>query len=318
MSATTWLNTAAAVLAVAAAAAIGANGATAGDPRGPATVDASGANGATLGGAITDSGGHVTRVRAFQRILSGSSVTDRLLLELCEPDRVIAFTAYGAEHSPFAHQYAGKITTVTAGDVERIVALKPDLYLTTSFGDPGKLARLREAGVEVFDLGDTRGVESLLASARTVAALIGHPERGERFAKNFARRFDHIAARIAPAERRRAIYLALYADQFFGGAAGTSYHDVLTHAGLVDAAAERYSNWPQYSTEQVVALDPEVIVTKPGMRATLCGRAVLSTLKACRPGGVIVEVANDLLDDPGPSMQEAAETVFAAVYGDQR
>jgi iron complex transport system substrate-binding protein len=266
---------------------------------------------------ISDAGGQKVKIRSFRRIVSGSSVADRLLVELCEPDRIVAFTGYGAAHSFFGYQYAGRARVPGNDGIEALVALEPDLFITNSLGDTARLARIREAGIQVFDLGEMRGLESLLASAQAVAILVGHPERGTRFVEGFSRRFDHIAAGIRPDERRRGIYLSLYGNQIFGGSTGTSYHDVLTHAGLIDAAAGHFANWPQYSPEQILILDPEVIVTKPGMRGAICERAPFQKLRACHDG-LVVEISGELLDDPGPTMQEAAEQIVAAVYGGSR
>ncbi len=303
MSATSWLNGAAALAAVVLAAAVG-GGYRAMDRAAAAPIDGD--------REIADASGHVTRVRDFRRIVSGSALADRLLLELCEPDRVVALSAYGAAHAPINWPYAGK-KWIEVGDVEAILALKPDLVITHSFGMPAKLARLREAGVQVFDLGEARGLDTLLANARMIGALVGHRERGERWAASFARRFERIAADVPAASRKRAIYLAVYNSQFFGASTGSSYHDVLTHAGLIDAAADHYTGWPQYSAEQVLLLDPEVIVTKTGMRDAICAQSLLSRLAACRTHHVI-ELAADWLDDPGPAMQDVAEQIAAAIY----
>jgi iron complex transport system substrate-binding protein len=265
-------------------------------------------------GTVTDATGQALPARPFRRIASASTVADRLLIELCEPDRVVAFSAYGVGHSPWAHQYAGRSQITSLADLEGILALKPDLLLVNNYGSPAAVTRLREAGVAVFDLGEMRGLATLLANMRSVAALLGHPERGERFVTAFRRRFERVAAGLDPARRRRGLYLSIYGTKLFGATTGTSHHDVLVHAGLIDAAAKVYDHWPQYTPEQVLALDPEVIVTKPGMALLVCRSAGLDRLRVCKHGA-IVEVPGEILDDPGPPILDAAEWLFAAVYG---
>jgi iron complex transport system substrate-binding protein len=236
-------------------------------------------------------------------------VADDLLVELCEPDRIVAFTAYGAA-SPVGYRYGGKSQVASEQDAEGILALKPDLFLTNNIGPSANLSPLRSSGVEVFDLGEMRGLSTFLANARTIATLIGHPERGERFAASFARRFDHVAAGSDARLRKRGLYLSGYGGQLFGGTTGTSYHDVLVHAGLVDAAAGTFTNWPQYSAEQILTLDPDVLVTKPGMKDLLCRGSGLDGLKACA-NGAIIEVPAEIIDDPGALMLDAAELIHA-------
>jgi iron complex transport system substrate-binding protein len=262
---------------------------------------------------VIDAGGRAVAVRPFRRIASTSVVADALLLELSEPDRILALSAYGAKHVPYRYRYEGRALIEDERSAEGILALKPDLFLFQSAGAPAQLPMLRGAGIETFDLGDTRGVASFLTNARTVAALLGHPERGEQFARSFVRRISRVAEDIAADDRRRGLYLVVYGDQLYGGAAGTSYHDVIERAGLIDAAAG-YRNWPQYSPEQVLTLNPEVIVTKTGMKEVLCRMAGLARLSACGKG-MLVEMDPDVIDDAGLLMLDAAEQIHDRVYG---
>ena len=245
------------------------------------------------------------------RIVSASTVADVLLLELCAPERIIAVTALSADGAA-AHRFQGLATIRSLDDVEAIVALRPDLLITHNVADPRRAERVRAAGPRVLDLGTLEGRASLGEDARTIGALCGSPEAGQRWALAFERRMDAVARDIPADARRNAIYLSIWGDRFLGGTVGSSYHDVLEAAGLVDAAADNHRGWPAYAVEQILELDPDVIVTRDGMADVLCGHPVLSRLRACPDA--MVEVDQDLLDDPGPGMLEAAETIRAAVY----
>lgn len=288
------VNGAAVALALAASIALAARTRPPTDDRGPAIEDATGAR---------------VAVRGYRRIASASTVADRLLLELCEPSRVIAVTSASAS-GPDGYRYAGRAPIARLDDVERIAVLAPDLVLVHNVADARRVERLRDAGLTVFDLGPLRGVASLPDDARRVATLCGAPERARPWIRTFQRRLSAIARDVPAEDRRGAIYLAEYAGHLYGGARGTSFHDVLTYGGLRDAAAG-YEGWPQYSVEQMLALDPELIVTRRGMRRTVCAR--VPSLGACRRRDV-VEIDGALLDAPGPGILEAAEAVHAAVY----
>jgi ABC-type Fe3+-hydroxamate transport system substrate-binding protein len=114
--------------------------------------------------------------------------------------------------------------------------------------------------------------------------------------------------------RRSAIYVSVYGDRLFGGTTGTNYHDVLTSAGLNDVAAARFRDWPQYGAEDLLGLNPDLFVTKPGMRRLLCAQPGLDHLRACQSAGGFIELPGTLLDDPGPELLDASEAVFAAAY----
>jgi iron complex transport system substrate-binding protein len=267
---------------------------------------------------VADANGHIVPVRRYARIASVSSTADAILLALLEPERIHALSDYGRAHSDEAHRYGARSSIVGLHQLEQLVDEKVDLLLMNHLRSPSELARTREAGIQAFNLGEMRGLSTLIPNIHAVAALVGEPERGRRFADKLVRRMRMVAADIPPERRKRALYVSAYANQIFGGAPGTSYHDVIVHAGLIDVAEGRYEGWARYDPEQLVVLDPELIVANEGTSQGLCRIGGLERLRACQNGGAgIVTLPTDLLGDPGPRMLEASETLRSVVYGDR-
>lgn len=250
----------------------------------------------------------------YRRIVSASTVSDGMLLALSEPERVLRFTRYSAEKSVFRYRFAGKGATTSLVDVEPLVALEPDLVLIHNIGSAERVARLREAGLTVFDFGSMQGLRTLLPNLRVLGALLGRPERGEQVAARFERRMANVAATVPEGERPDAIYLGIHGDKVYGGTDGSSYHDVLSAAGLHDVAAAHFDGWPTLTSEQLIALNPEVVVTTRGMERSLCRHPGLHRIRACQPGGQVVGVDRTLIGAPGLDMLEAAEEVYEAVH----
>jgi iron complex transport system substrate-binding protein len=265
--------------------------------------------------ALLDATGSAVPIAAYARIASGSLLADPLLLELCEPARIVAFSGR-APRVRDSHRYAGKPHVDATRRMEEVIALAPDLVLVNSLGEHAWVNRLRESGLTVFDLGPMWGLETFLRNVMMVGLLVGRPDAARDIAWRFEARLNAVASHLAPEQRRKALYVGVFGNQMFGGTRGSSYHDVLTHAGLLDAAAERFQGWPTYNPELLLTLDPEVIVSTPGARSSLCGRAELSRLRACGPAGRFVEIDSELASDAGFGMLEAAEQIHAAVYGD--
>ena len=211
--------------------------------------------------ALLDAGGHPVARHDYRRIVAGSTVADELVLALCEPDRIAGFTRYSTETAPHGFRFAGRPTHDGLRNVEQIVALRPDLVVTHGLGNAQVIARLREQGIAVFDMGEMRGLRTLIGNVHELAWLLGDETRGDDYAQRFAQRMAGVARGLAESERKRALYVAVYGDKLYGGTLGTSYHDVLVAAGLVDVAAGRYRDWPAYTAEDLLALDPEWIVT---------------------------------------------------------
>lgn len=267
--------------------------------------------------AIPDAAGHLVPLRHYQRIVSTNLVTDRLLVELCEPTRILAISRAAAERKRDGFRYQGMTTVDGFGPAEAMVALQPDLVLTNSFGSPGSAERLRSAGIEVFDLGELRGKRSLSYVALGLGELLGVPERAQRLVQDFTNRLRRVSADLGTRMPIRAMYLSTLGPDLQGGTRGTSYHDILVAAGLIDVAATNYRDWPAYAAEQVLALAPEIIVTRQGFAEGICKYPGMDHAPPCRGQGRIVELPGELLDEPGLAMLEAAETLYDLVYGAQ-
>lgn len=269
------------------------------------SMAAVGAGGGAAPQAKTD-GASFTR---YRRIASASTVADPLLRDLCPADRLIAVSALSRE-GPQGHRYAGLTAIPSLEALEQIIGLSPEVLVVSNVGDARRVARLREAGIEVIDLGPPTGLASLKDDIRAVGELCGRPDAAKELASTLEARLERVAPE-GEAPRPRAVYVTAYGGRYYGGTQGSSYHDVLRYAGLDDAAAARFSGFPQYTVEQLLALDPDVLVTKTGMGASLCADEALSRLKACPDG--VVEVEEAYLDDPGLGMLTAAERIAAAL-----
>ena len=105
----------------------------------------------------------------------------------------------------------------------------------------------------------------------------------------------------------------MYGRDIYGGTVGTSYHDVLTAAGLIDVAATRHTGWPKLSLEDVIALNPEVLVLSSGSASALRVLPGVAALRAVTDGQLLV-LDDGLLEDAGPGMLDAAEALFALAY----
>ena len=126
---------------------------------------------------------------------------------------------------------------------------------------------------------------------------------------------SYSSARNPLQKRRTAIYVTSMNKQLYGGTVGSSSHDVIRHAGLRDAAAGKFEEWPSYSAEQLLQMDPDHILTRRASGAGLCRHPGLDRLRVCKEPWRIITLEDTLLSHPGPRMLEAAEQVYDAVYG---
>lgn len=263
---------------------------------------------------VRDARGSELLVRPWQRIASLDLVSDELLGHLVEPDRIVAVSRWA--QGPEAWRHSGKMRLDGLNDLEAVLRLKPDLVLVSTFGgETDRIQRLRDGGLAVFDLGPAGGMHELTCNLRRIATLVGASERGERLASQLERRMAAVAARLPATQlRHRALVLTPVTDQVYGGTTGSSFHDILVSAGLLDAAAGRFAEpWPRIGAEAALALDPDLIVTRQGATAELVRIPGFERLRAVQAGAV-VELPVELFDSPGLSMLDAAELLHSKAY----
>ncbi|MAQ18485.1 MAG: hypothetical protein CMN30_27260 [Sandaracinus sp.] len=264
-------------------------------------------------GSVEDATGTAVPVARYARVASGTTLGDQILDAILEPERLVAVTGESLRSSETPWRHAGRETIEDLADLETLIALAPEVLVVSNVAEARRVARLREAGLRVFDIGSASGVDAVVATAADLGRLVGAPERGEQLGARFRERMNAIADADGP--RPGGVYVGAWGNQLFGGAAGTSYHDVLTAAGLRDVAADAgHRGWPRYDTEQLLGMDPDWLVVPAGTAGDLCEREAFAPLRACRSGQVAA-IDDRLLGDPGLGMLPAAEALHQRVFG---
>ncbi|MGF1510056.1 MAG: ABC transporter substrate-binding protein [Myxococcota bacterium] len=266
--------------------------------------------------AIVDARGRLVPVKAYERILSLNPVSDHILLELIEPERLVGVTRYTLDTHPERWRFGQRPGFVSSKGVERVLDLRPDLVVISKYADEAFMARLRETQIHVFDLGELLGVETTVDNIRTLSKLLGIPARGVRLERDYVRNLKALEQALEGRERPPGIYLSVYGGSLFGGTRNTSYQDLLYFGGVKDMApAHGFAGWPQYSAEEIIAIDPPLVVTPGGFAATICRHAVLERIAACQPGGRVLELPEKNHGDPGLGLVNAAQDLQRLVFG---
>ncbi|MFM5907766.1 MAG: ABC transporter substrate-binding protein, partial [Novosphingobium sp.] len=113
-------------------------------------------------------------------LVSLNPCTDAILAEVADPAQILAISAWSHDPASSSMDTAqARRFASTNGSVEEVLALKPDLVIDGNFTPPATRAAFGKLGLrlEAFPIAST--VEASRAQVRQLAALAGHPERGE-------------------------------------------------------------------------------------------------------------------------------------------
>lgn len=264
---------------------------------------------------IVDARGHSVPIQSYQRIVSLMTVADSILLEMVSPQQLVAITAHTHKTHPLGYRFGDRVSLSSSKNLEAVLQLSPDLVVVSRFADEAYMTRLREQGIVVFDLGEMRGVHDTLRQIQWLSSLLNLPERGKRIANNYIRNLKALEQATELLEKPSGIYLNIHGDQFFGGTDGSSYADLLHYGGVIDLAAQQgFKGWPQYNVEQLMKLDPPLIITAPGRQKMICEHTLLSRLSACKSKEAIIELPSGFLNDPGLGLVYAAQSLQTSIH----
>lgn len=250
-----------------------------------------------------------------ERIVCLTEETVETLYLLGEDHRIVGVSGY-AVRPPQVRREKPRISAFTSANLEKILALEPDLVLAFSDLQAEIAADLARAGIAVY-LFNQRDVPGCLAMMRTLGALVGASDKAERLASGYEARLAQASAH-APAERPK-VYFEEWDEPMIAGIGWVS--DLIEAAGGTDvfrtksrgkAARDRF-----VSLDEVIAAAPDIIL------ASWCGKKVNVGHIRQRPGweaipavanGRIHEIKSPLILQPGPAaLGDGFDAVRAAL-----
>ncbi len=145
-------------------------------------------------------------------------------------------------------------------DIERLIALRPDLVLAWQSGNsPLQVGRLERLGVRVF-VTEARALADIPRIVRLVGALAGSAEVAEAHARQFENEIADLRKRYA-AERRVALFLEIWHKPLLSVNGRHLISDALRLCGGRNVFAAAKALTPLVSREQILDARPEAIVT---------------------------------------------------------
>ncbi len=257
--------------------------------------------------AVTDFQGQSVLISTRpQRIVSIGPSNTEFLFALGAAGRVVGVDDFSDE--PSEAKTKEKVGGVKP-NVEKIVALRPDLVVSVKISD-GSLQRIAAQSVVVLVV-DPQGASDVARTATLLGRAIGAD--GEKLARSIQDGVDAVKAKAGTLPKRRVYHEIDASDpnKLFTVGPGSFIHDLIEIAGGTNVAASAGTPYPQLSPEQVVRADPEVIVfTSFGVTAAQIaarpGWSVITAVKNRR----IVKVEGSLMDRPGPRLAQAAEAYY--------
>jgi len=264
---------------------------------------------------FTDDSGRLIKIPAkLDRIVSLAPNLTEIIFALKEGNHLAGdtdFCDYPAEASQKPH-VGGPMNP----NLEEIVKLRPDVILATSINRRETVAALDRLGLPVY-VTDPQSVDQMIASVERIGSVLGAEKSATLLAGNLRMRLAEIDRRLARTSPTRVLFV-VWTNPLISIGRGTFIADALRRAGA-RSIIETDTEWPHVSLEEIVRLQPEVIVFAAARSEdTQRELAALRTAPGWRDvealhRGSVVSVS-DAINRPAPRMVDAVEQLARSLH----
>lgn len=193
-------------------------------------------------------------------IVSLNPCTDAILAEVADPAQLLAVSHYS--HDPRATSMPladARRFRATGGTVEEVLALDPDVVVGSSFMAPATRGALDRLGMRVETVGIATTVADSVEQVRALAAIAGHPERGEALVGRIEAALD-TALDTARGDGPPAAAILWQPGGIVPGQ-GELVSELMRRAGFTNQSAARgFAQADYLSLERLLADPPRVLL----------------------------------------------------------
>ncbi|MEJ2031825.1 MAG: cobalamin-binding protein [Deltaproteobacteria bacterium] len=264
---------------------------------------------------IDTAGRRVKVVDHPQRVIAlAPNITD-LIYSLGQEAKLKGMTRYS--NRPTAVRQLPKVGSYTHLDLERIVALRPDLCLAIRDGNPKHTVdQLTAMGIAVYVI-DPRNLTEIMDAISRLGELLNARDRAAALVAEMQRRIARVKKKVAQTTTRPTVFFQVDADPIVSVGSDTFINQLITLAGGRNVTAGPVT-YPRCSWEKILRMQPEVAAIT-SMSGGFTPKELLAQwrqwpqLAAVRTGRVHV-VDADLFDRPTDRLVAGLEALARIIH----
>ena len=217
-------------------------------------------------------------------------------------DRLVGTDRYS--NSPERVKALPKLGGIEDANLERIVALKPDVVLAAP--SARVVERLESLGLQVLVL-ESKTHADVQHSLEVLAAMLGTPAAAVPLWDAIQRDVERAVASVPATLRGQRVYFEVDATPYAAGAV-SFIGQTLLRLGLGNIVRAEDGPFPKLNPEFVVRAQPDIVMAEQRNLDAMAGRPGWSRLHALRDGRVcgFASERYEVLVRPGPRLGEAA------------
>jgi iron complex transport system substrate-binding protein len=192
-----------------------------------------------------------------RRVLALAPSLTEMIFSLQAEDRLVGATRYS--NFPEAAKKLPRVGSYVQLDLEKIVAIKPDLCIAIKDGNPRRTVdAIKALGIPVFAI-DPRSIDQIMDAFLLLGEILGASKRAEELVADMEHRLSLVKEKVAASKIRPGVFFQI-AEVPIISAGKDSYIDkLITLAGGTNLAG-KLTEYPRFSWENIMLLQPEVVL----------------------------------------------------------
>lgn len=281
----------------------------------PAAEAPAEASEAPAGVSVTDmTGREITLAEPASRVVALSAADCEVLYAVGAGDLLVGrgeFCDYPADVLEIPAVQSGAET-----NIEQVIALQPQVLLMSTMAQTEEqVAQLEAAGIAVV-VSDAQNLDGVYTAVAMIGALTGHDAEAAELVSSMQTTFSDLSARAGELAGK-SVYFEVSPLQYglWTAGKGTFMDEIATMLGLKNVFAD-VTGWAEISEEQVLAANPDLIVTitmyfgeGPTPEEEIASRAGWQDVAAVLNGDIL-NLPNNELSRPGPRLASGAQALF--------
>jgi cobalamin transport system substrate-binding protein len=192
-----------------------------------------------------------------KRVVSLSPSITENIFAINQQHRLVGITRF-SDYPSETSNYP-KVGSYTRLDLEKIVALKPDLCIGLKDGNPVEIIdRLASLNIPVFAT-DPRNLDGVLETILEIGTLLNSSDPANRLVKSLRDRRKTIVSRVAKIDKKPKVFFQIGISPIVSAGNDTFISELIALAGG-ENAAQGTIPYPRFSKEQVLVLAPDVLI----------------------------------------------------------
>lgn len=237
-----------------------------------------------------------------QRIISLAPSNTEILFAIGLADRVVGRTDW-CDYPPEALEKETVGAFITP-DVEKIVALNPDLILVAHGTPMDVINNLIGLGLTVFGI-RTTDLDDLLNDIRRIGEIADKELEAQALTSEMATRIEAVTNQTAQLEHRPRVFYIIWHDPLWTAGSGTFIHELIEKGGGVNIC-QNITGYAIITLEEVIAANPEIIITGEWSYDWAKNATELAGTNASQTGRIYT-CDDDLVQRPGPRLVQGLE-----------